>query len=145
MKDVGSFPQPGPYYDMRWASEVIRRWDQFRMSLQGPTDLPALLTTRAGRQKAISLVTAATYTIKKTDHIIDVNFAGAVTLTLPPNAVTGQEHIVQDSSGLATANNISIAPDGTDDINGDNSAITLDANYMRITFNWNGTQWIAAL
>lgn len=81
-------------------------------------------------------VTAATDTILATDTIVYVNRAGVVTLTLPDAAAwlaavghgAQLQLIIQDISGAANTNNITINRAGSDTINGETS-ISISAPY----------------
>lgn len=78
-------------------------------------------------------ITTATYVVLPADAIIYVNRAGTVTLTLPDAAAwlaahpTGQL-IIQDISGAASTNNITINRAGSDTINGLTS-VTITSDY----------------
>lgn len=125
------------------ASDHKRELDQYfeRVRL-GDIEAQSALISLAGRRIPPALVIAASYTIKLTDDVVDVNFAGAVALTLPANPGLGQRAIVQDSSGAASGNNITISPD-SGNINGAGSYV-FSTDYGRVTMIFNGTQWIAA-
>ena len=71
-----------------------------------------------------------------------MNFAGAVALALPATPVLGDRAMVQDSSGAASGNNITVTP-ASGNINGTGSFV-LSTNYGRVTIFYNGTQWVAA-
>ena len=81
-------------------------------------------------------VTSASYAIQATDAIVWVNRAGAVTLTLPdaaawlaaPGHGSSIDLQIQDISGAAETNNVTINRAGSDLVNGDTS-ITIQANY----------------
>jgi|SRR6185295_124919 len=79
-------------------------------------------------------VTAASYVIQAADTFVWVNRAGAVTLTLPDAAAwlaahgAGGDLEIQDISGAAETNNVTINRAGSDLVNGDTS-ITIQANY----------------
>lgn len=78
-------------------------------------------------------VTTATHTIMASDEVILVNYAGAVTLTLP--AVSSAEdkyYVIIDISGEAETNNITINAAGEDTIVGEDSFV-LAQNYNSIT------------
>ena len=78
MRDPGPLPIPLKYYDQLWASTLIRILRAFLDSIQGDWVSVSKLISKSGRIVKTTLVTDATYTIKLTDHIIDVNRAGAV-------------------------------------------------------------------
>ena len=142
MMDPGPLPIPGQSYDQLWASQMIRILRKFFNNLDGIWISKSELVTQAGRTKKTTLITDATYTIKKTDHIIDVNRAGAVTLTLPETPRFGQEFVVYDSSGAAATNNITVAESATYEVNGD-ASVVMRTNYGSMTIRFNGTLYIA--
>src|SRR5260221_7875838 len=63
------------------------------------------------KTQPVTSVTAATYTVLATDVIIDVNFAGAVAVTLPTGSANnkGKFYVIKDLSGAASANNITVS------------------------------------
>ena len=144
MKNPGPLPQPRDHYDRRWAFGLTETLDRFFRSLPGVLEAQSLLVSLAGRRVKVTEVTAATYTILLTDDVIDVNFAGAVTLTLPLNPGRGQRFYVQDDSGAAASNNITVNPPGGINLNGGSGGLVLSANYGRLHFIYNGTQYIGA-
>lgn len=135
--------QPPDRYDPRWGRELVRELNAyFQRLLKGDVEAQATLASLAGRKIRPVLVTEPTYTVKLTEDLVDVNYAGAVALTLPANPGFGQRVQVQDSSGNASASNITIAPaSGT--VNGA-ATYVLATDYGRVTLIHNGTQWIAA-
>lgn len=136
-------PEAPERYTRRWAEDFRRELDQhFERALLGDVEAQSALISLSGRRIKPALVTAATYTIKLTEDLVDVNFAGAVALTLPANPGFGQRIIVQDSSGAASGNNITITP-AAGNINGTSSYV-LSTDYGRVTMIYNGTQWIAS-
>lgn len=104
-------------------------------------------------------VTTATYTVQLRDEIIAVNYAGAVTVTLPNFGKVGRLDVfayllyVKDESGAAGTNNITIDGNGNDIIARANSADTIDVSVAAVgsvTINsdygvyalyFNGTVW----
>jgi len=81
-------------------------------------------------------VTSSSYTITENDYYIGVNYAGAVTITLPTGVVEGTTYIVKDELGEAskgTNRYITILPSGSDKIDGRNRAI-LAYNFGSLTF-----------
>lgn len=88
-------------------------------------------------------VTTSSYTIKSQDYYIGVNYAGAVTITLPRADREGKIFVVKDELGEAskgTNRYITILPSGTDLIDGRNRAI-LAYDYGSLTFIWKGNSW----
>ena len=81
-------------------------------------------------------ITSSSYTITENDYYIGVNYAGAVTITLPTNVITGTTYIVKDELGEAskgTNRYITILPSGSDLIDGRDRAI-LAYDYGSLTF-----------
>lgn len=142
MKRPAPLPQPREHYDRRWADTLIGDLERFFDSIPGVLEAQSLLLSRAGRRVSVSLVTAATYTIKLTDDVVDVNFAGTVTATLPLSPGLGQRIWVQDSSGAAAGNNITVDPPSGINLNGGTGGLVLSTNYGRLLFIYNGTQYI---
>lgn len=139
---VPPLPQPDQKYSVAWANRLVFTLNQFITSLrQAPVEFQDKLTTRRGRNKAVTLVTSASYQALSTDHIIDVNRAEAVAVTLPANPSKGDEVVVQDSSGGASSYNITISP-SSGNVNG-GSNVVISTDYGRLDFYYNGTQWLA--
>ena len=91
----------------------------------------------------ITSVTTSSYTTKPQDYYIGVNYAGAVTITLPRADREGKIFIVKDELGEAskgTNRYITILPSGTDLIDGRDRAI-LAFDYGSLTFIWKGNSW----
>lgn len=122
---------------------MVRMLDSFFLSIGGDWVCRSLFATRAGRRKAVTLVTAASYTILLTDHVINVNRAGQVALTLPENPGMGQEFHVQDSSGAASSNTITVNQSASIQVNG-GASVTLVTDYGRLTIIYNGTMYVSS-
>jgi hypothetical protein len=91
----------------------------------------------------VTSVTSSSYTIRPQDYYIGVNYAGAVTITLPRADREGKIFVVKDELGEASrgANRyITILPTGSDLIDGENRAI-LAFDYGSLTFVWKGNSW----
>ena len=142
MRDPGPLPRPEKYYDQGWASVFVRKMETFMESLRGEWDCTSKFTTRSGRILNLTRVTSATYTVLQTDDVVDINSTQSVTLTLPSSPRTGERHQIQDSSGNALVNNITINP-ASGNING-STTVTTNVNYGRVTAIYNGTRWILA-
>lgn len=91
------------------------------------------------------LTTSATvtgnYTVVAGDaqKVIVVDTASvAITLTLPA-ATTAMHFVVKDKTGSAATNNITIAPNGLDTIEGAASSYTVDANFAAISLISDGS------
>lgn len=86
-------------------------------------------------------VTAAAYTAKAGDRVIGVNRAGAVTVTLPTTEVRkGRVYTVKDESGAAATNNITVATEGSETIDG-SATDTIGENYGAKTYYSDGSNW----
>jgi hypothetical protein len=91
----------------------------------------------------VTSVTSSSYTIRPQDYYIGVNYAGAVTITLPRADREGKIFIVKDELGEAsrgTNRYITILPTGSDLIDGENRAI-LAFDFGSLTFVWKGNSW----
>ena len=78
------------------------------------------------RSYPITTVNAATYDLLETDYILHVTYTvtGAVTITLPTaQTVSGERIIIKDAGGNAGINNITIDTEGSETIDGDDTAI----------------------
>ena len=136
-------PDPKPQYDARWAEglqQILAKW--FEEIWKKNHTVNGKLTTLNGRILKGVLVVDATYTIKLTDEVIDVNRAGAVALTLPEGADKWQRWYVQDSSGAASSNTITIAKSASKNVNG-GASVTITTDYGRRMIVYNGAQFIA--
>ena len=92
-------------------------------------------------QEAYTAVTAATYTAKAGDQVIGVNRAGVVTITLPTDQVSkGRIYTVKDESGAAAANNITVATEGAETIDGSATDV-INVNYESKSYYSDGTNW----
>ncbi|MDP6549854.1 MAG: hypothetical protein QF659_07270 [Dehalococcoidia bacterium] len=86
-------------------------------------------------------VTAATYAAKAGDRLIGVNRAGAVTVTLPTAQVRpGRCYTVKDESGAAATNNITVATERSETIDG-SATDTISENYGAKTYYADGSNW----
>ena len=91
----------------------------------------------------ITSVTTSSYVITPQDYYIGVNYAGAVTITLPKSDREGKIFIVKDELGEAskgTNRYITILTTGSDLIDGRDRAI-LAYDYGSLTFIWKGNSW----
>jgi hypothetical protein len=91
----------------------------------------------------ITSVTSSSYSIKYDDYYIGVNYAGAVTLTLPKSDREGKKFVVKDELGEASKGSnryITILPTGSDLIDGRDRAI-LAYDYGSLTFIWKSNSW----
>ena len=88
-------------------------------------------------------VTSDTYLIRARDYYIGVNYAGAVTITLPANQKNGKVFIVKDELGEAskgTNRYITVIPSGSDTIDSRDRAI-LAYDYGSLTFVHKNGNW----
>ena len=93
-------------------------------------------TNLAYMDMPLTYVTTSTYTITPQDYYIGINYAGAVTITLPTPRKNGKTYIVKDERGEASkgANrHIYIYPSGSDLIDEEDYAI-LAYDYGSLTF-----------
>ena len=93
-------------------------------------------TNLAYMDMPLTYVTSSSYTVSLQDYYIGVNYAGAVTITLPTPKKNGKTYIVKDERGEASkgANrHIYIVPSGSDLIDEEDRAI-LAYDYGSLTF-----------
>jgi len=91
----------------------------------------------------ITVVNASTYTILEKDNIIHSTYSaiGAQTITIPTaQLVSGRIITIKDAGGNASVNNITIATEGTEKIDGGDTAV-INSNYGVITLYSNGSNW----
>ena len=91
----------------------------------------------------VTSVTSSSYTIRPQDYYIGVNYAGAVTITLPRADREGKIFVVKDELGEAskgTNRYITVLPTGSDLIDGRDRAI-LAFDYGSLTFIWKSNSW----
>lgn len=98
-----------------------------------------------GGSVAIPLVTqTGNYTIDSVtgspDYIVLCDPSAPMTITLPPPTL-GRLLIIKDISGVAATNNITIAPNASEQIEGLSSAYTLATDYGIIRMTSDGTNW----
>lgn len=91
--------------------------------------------------EAYVTVTAATYTVKAGERLIGVNRAGTVTITLPTAQLrAGRTYTIKDESGAAATNNITVATEGSETIDGAATDVISD-NYGAKTYYSDGANW----
>lgn len=91
----------------------------------------------------VTYVTTSSYSASHKDYYIGVNYAGAVSITLPYAEKEGKTFVVKDELGEAskgTNRYITIFPSGSDLIDGRDRAI-LAYDYGSLTFIWRGNSW----
>lgn len=88
---------------------------------------------------------SASYIVERTDQYVGVNFGAASSVSLTVFPFDGELHIIQDESGAAAANNITIFPLGGFTINGAVSDV-INTNWGRKTVVFNSTagNWTSA-
>lgn len=101
--------------------------------------------TISGAQKVNeTTVNAATYDLLATDYILNVAYTttGAVTsLTLPTaQCVAGRAIVIKDTGGLSGTNNITIDTEGSETIDGDETAV-INSDYSSINLYSDGSNW----
>jgi hypothetical protein len=87
----------------------------------------------------VSSISTNTNAVSGATYLVDVS-GGAVTVTLPAPAVDAFVR-VKDSSGSANTNNITVARNGSESIDGVAGNFTLDSNYESAVFVSDGTDW----
>jgi hypothetical protein len=88
-------------------------------------------------------VTTATYNVTSTDFNIWVNFAGAVTITIPDaENVNGRELVIRDRSGNASTNNITVKG-ATQTVNGLIGGVQITSDYGVLRLTGSGIIWLA--
>jgi hypothetical protein len=110
-KSKDSYQQPDPLAvpsDMDAITKKLRFLEQWisKVSMAGPGG-------GAGDSVSLTnyttLVADSTYAVKRKDHYIGVNYAGAVTITMPTfDVVQGRIIIIKDESGHASTNPITV-------------------------------------
>ena len=133
-------------YDARWGENVVRTLNEFiQQFTKGDIEARSQLISDFGRIIGLpARITVGTYQILVSDDVVDVNFAGAVTLTLARAPIKGQRFIIQDSSGAACVNNITINPPPGITLNGSSSGIAIASDYGRALVIYNGLEYILA-
>lgn len=91
----------------------------------------------------ITVVNASTYTVLEKDNIIHSTYSatGAQTITIPTaQLVSGRIITIKDAGGNAGTSNITIGTEGTEKIDGSDTAV-INSNYGVITLYSNGSNW----
>lgn len=94
------------------------------------------------RKEYRSITVAGPTVLGPDETIIGVNFAGAVTLTLPSAqaVLAGHPYVVKDESGAAAANNITVDTQGAETIDGAATDV-INTNFASIGYYTDGTNW----
>lgn len=119
-------------------SLFINRIQQQLASLGGGGE-----TNLAFMDVPIVTVTSNSYQVTHSDYYIGVNYAGAVTITLPRADRQGKKFVIKDELGEAskgTNRYITILPSNGDLIDGRDKAI-LAYDYGSLTFIWKDNCW----
>ena len=96
------------------------------------------------RRETYTSVTDAAYTAKAGDQVIGVNRAGPVAITLPSAEVRpGRIYTVKDESGAAASNNITVATEGSETIDGSATNV-IATNYQGVAYYSDGANWFVA-
>ena len=115
----------------------------FRNSVGIGVNTPLSTLHVNGSQTVKRTGTAVNYNIQSNDYLIAVtNTAAPRTMSLP-SAVTmgdGKVYVIKDESGGATANNITINPQGGQTINGA-ASIIINTNFGVVQLYSNGANW----
>lgn len=105
-----SYQQPDPLVvssDMdaiRGKLKFLEQWIS-KVSMAGPGGGAGSVAKLDHETK---LVTTPTYNISTKDYYIGINYAGAVTITLPTIINDGKMYIIKDESGHCSTNNITV-------------------------------------
>lgn len=102
----------------------------------------AIISNSTRELMANVLVSGASATVASTTKLVRVNYAGAVTLTLPAVAdmQVGQRLYIKDESGAASVNNITIETAGSETLNGSTNG-RMENDYEQWCLYTNGTDW----
>jgi len=87
------------------------------------------------------VVTTTPYTVKTSDEVVGINVSAPSSVVLP--TIAGGKNTafyIQDLSGNASTNPITITATGGATINGVSFAI-LNVNYSHIQLIWDGSNW----
>jgi len=107
-------------------------------------DLKGTMVTHGSMINAVTTVNAATYDLLISDHILNITYTstGAVTsLTLPTAQVySGRNLIIKDAAGNASTYNITIDTEGSEKIDGADTAV-INTDYESISLYCDGSNW----
>lgn len=143
MRIPASLPVPPDdgRWNRNWAVTIVRTLNKFFESLQGDLEVQSELISLAGRRVGVTNVTTTPYQALSSDDVILMNVGSASGVTLPAGPKIGKRIDIQDSSGAAGANNITVTPSaGT--VNGAANYV-ISTNYGGTRFVYDGTEWIA--
>ena len=89
----------------------------------------------------VTSINVAAYALLITDTILSVSYTatGACTITIPTAQITnGRRLVIKDAGGLAGTNNITIATEGAETIDGSATAV-INSDYSAINIYSDGT------
>jgi hypothetical protein len=111
----------------------------------GSLTTTGLASLGGGQKVKLSTLITTNYSATTSDYILQVDStSGALTIDLPSAATAGAGTviIIKDASGAAEANNIIVAPNGMDTVDG--GTYTITDTYASVTFVSNGVdKWLA--
>ena len=87
-----------------------------------------------------TITTNLTIDTTTNDHIIFCNHSGAITITLPA-PTNGRVIVIKDISGAANTNNITLARNASEKIEGTAASKLLQTNWGAWTITSDGTDW----
>lgn len=93
-----------------------------------------------GQRVKLTSVSSTPYTVLDTDMNLMVDTTAARTINLPATPTAGDAYRIKDSTGTASANNITVQGNGNN-IEGVASQ-TISADFGRLFVVYNGTQWV---
>ena len=107
----------------------------------GAASSTALHTINGGMQRTTRTITSnLTVDTTTTDYIILCNQSGAITITLPP-PTNGRILIIKDISGTGHTNNITIARNASENIEGVAASFVYQVDWGSLTITSDGTNW----
>lgn len=88
---------------------------------------------------AVQSVSTNTSAAANTTYLVDVS-SGAVTITLPSPAANTYV-VVKDSAGASETNNLTVARNSTELIDGAAANLIIDSNFRSVILISDGTNW----
>lgn len=111
--------------------------------VKGGLDYRIAFTDLVNSAIFLTVLNANGHTVADTDYYIHVTYTttGVVTITLPTDQTTvGRILTIKDAGGNASTNNITIATQGSETIDGAASYV-ISSNYESVTIYTDGTNW----
>ena len=144
----GTSPLVDSVRDRRLLAEPVYETDSHVLSISDATSssstTPNIRPVAAHvRRRAVS---SSPDNASVEDHYLGVDSSGAaITVNLPAasDAVSGKVLIVKDEAGNAGSNNITISPDGSEQIDG-SASYTISTNYGVVHLISTGSGWAVA-